>query len=236
MFSVALIGPDGAGKSTLAEQLERSFPLPVRRLYMGISLESSNVSLPTSRLAAAIKGRLQRRSSGKQIGSFAAVDSSAKTKGTFWRMARLLNRLAEEWYRQFLSWKYRAQGYVVVYDRHFQFDFELEASPQARSLSDRLHRWLLAHCYPSPDLVIYLDAPAEVLFARKGEASVEWLEQRRHAFSRQGQQKANFIRVDAVQPLDAVYREVSTYILNHARAKWHGRLKPQTQADSAHSR
>jgi thymidylate kinase len=34
--SVALLGPDGAGKSTLATALERSFPVPVRRFYLGL--------------------------------------------------------------------------------------------------------------------------------------------------------------------------------------------------------
>ncbi|MEV1289243.1 hypothetical protein [Micromonospora sp. NPDC049679] len=34
--SVALIGPDGAGKSTLAEGIESAFHFPVRRIYMGL--------------------------------------------------------------------------------------------------------------------------------------------------------------------------------------------------------
>jgi thymidylate kinase len=34
---VALLGPDGAGKSTLASGLERTFPLPVRHVYMGLT-------------------------------------------------------------------------------------------------------------------------------------------------------------------------------------------------------
>ncbi|HEX9014590.1 MAG TPA: hypothetical protein VF960_01155 [Chloroflexota bacterium] len=33
---LALLGPDGAGKSTVAAQIAESFPLPVRRLYMGL--------------------------------------------------------------------------------------------------------------------------------------------------------------------------------------------------------
>jgi thymidylate kinase len=35
--SVALLGPDGAGKSTLATGLERSFVFPVRQVYMGLT-------------------------------------------------------------------------------------------------------------------------------------------------------------------------------------------------------
>lgn len=36
-LSVAVIGPDGAGKSTLVEALSRSLPLPVRVQYMGLT-------------------------------------------------------------------------------------------------------------------------------------------------------------------------------------------------------
>ena len=36
-ISVALLGPDGAGKTTLATEIEREFVFPVRRLYMGLT-------------------------------------------------------------------------------------------------------------------------------------------------------------------------------------------------------
>ena len=57
-FTIALIGPDGAGKTTLAERLQQKLPFPIRYLYMGVSIESSNVTLPTSRLIAHIKKKL----------------------------------------------------------------------------------------------------------------------------------------------------------------------------------
>jgi thymidylate kinase len=240
MFSVALIGPDGAGKTTVVRRLETSLPLPVRTLYMGINLGSSNVSLPTTRLAARLKhwldGRLHRKANNARTSRNLAV---SRKKGRLWASLRLLNHLAEEWYRQLLSWKIRKQGFLVLYDRYFQFDFEPERSSQPRPLSDRLHRWLLAHCYPSPDLTIYLDAPGDVLFARKREASVEWLEARRQAFLRQGHQRPNFIRVDATQPLDVVFRDVSQHIMDYAQAKFAGRLRARPRvgehADSARS-
>lgn len=39
-FSVALLGPDGAGKSTLANGLGASFPRQVRCIYMGLGQQS----------------------------------------------------------------------------------------------------------------------------------------------------------------------------------------------------
>jgi len=219
-FTVALIGPDGAGKSTIARRLETSFPLPVKVLYMGINTESSNVALPTTRLIERVRRARERGSGAARSAAFPAAGANRKPGGKLWNALRLANRLAEEWYRQFLSWSYRRRGKIVVYDRHFKFDFECDRNRQRR-FSDRLHRWCLAKFYPRPHLVIYLDAPAEVLFARKGEANLQWLEERRQAFLSQGAETPGFVRVDATQPLKAVYAEVRKRILgfHEARAK-----------------
>ncbi|MGH7455127.1 MAG: hypothetical protein ACRENG_27480, partial [bacterium] len=218
MFSVALIGPDGAGKTTIARMLEKSFPLPMKYLYMGVSFDSSNVALPTTRLAEYFK-RIRRKKSREEQTSHALSPQPGaprQSSGKLRAILRLLNRLAEEWYRQWLSWKYQNKGRIVVYDRHFQFDFERDNGKhdgERRRWSDRLHRWCLANLYPKPSLVIYLDAPAEVLFARKGETTLEWLESRRQAFLRQGRQTPNFVRIDATQPLATVHAEVVDHIM-----------------------
>ena len=55
MIAVALIGPDGSGKTTIARRLEREVGVPARYLYMGVSPDASNRMLPTTRLALAVK-------------------------------------------------------------------------------------------------------------------------------------------------------------------------------------
>lgn len=203
MFSVALIGPDGAGKTTLTRALAASGLLPFRYLYMGVNIEASRIALPTSRLAE----RLKRRPGGRGRGRLRAL-------------ARLGNRLAEEWFRQLVSWSLQLRGFVVLYDRHFVFDFapEIAAGP-GESLDRRVHRWCLAHLYPRPDLVIFLDAPGAVLFARKGESTEEELERRRQAFLRQGERIPNFVRVDATRPLEVVYAEIADRVLEFHRRR-----------------
>lgn len=216
MFSVALIGPDGAGKTSLTARLRTSCPSPLKCLYMGINIEASDHALPTSRLVEYLK----RRQNGKS-GAYASGDDSPSRgenerrglRGWLWAIGRLINRLLEEWYRQLLSWAYQICGYAVVYDRHFLYDFTLDGIAEERQPGDkRLHRWLLEHCYPRPCLTIYLDAPAEVLFARKGEKTLEELERRRQAFLRLGERVKNFVRIDATRSFDAVYTEVSELI------------------------
>ena len=224
MPSIALIGPDGAGKTTITRMLTESGVLPFRYLYMGVSVPSSNLALPSSRLVEALKPRLrggsrETRNSGTR--SSATPSRRRKIASRAWGLARLGNRLAEEWFRQIVSWYYQFQGYTVLYDRHFVLDYapEVVAPQTATSIDKRLHRWCLSHLYPRPDLVVYLDAPGEVLFARKGELTVEELERRRQAFLRVGKGLRNFVRVDATQPLEEVYREVTHHVVDFCNKK-----------------
>jgi len=223
MFSIALIGPDGAGKTTMTARLQQSSAIPVKCLYMGINIEASDHALPTSRLVAYFK----RRQNG-ETGMYGRGDDSPREGGTakrglggwLWAAGRLLNRLLEEWYRQFLSWGYQIRGYAVVYDRHFLYDFTLDGIEDEKQSADkRIHRQLLENCYPRPHLTIYLDAPAEVLFARKGEKTLRELERRRQAFLRLGHRAKNFVRIDATRPFEVVYAEVSSLIEQGYRSR-----------------
>lgn len=224
MASVALIGPDGAGKTTLTRMLEESGLVPVRYLYMGVDISASNVALPTSRLAEWVKRRLLL-APGEAPARAHRSTESAKLSGRRSRVraaARLANRLGEEWYRQLVSWYYQLRGYVVLYDRHFLFDYAPEIlAAQRPSLEQRIHSWCLNHLYPRPDLVIFLDAPGQVLFARKGESTVAELERRRQGFLRQAARFPNFVRVDATRPLQEVYGDITAHVLRLSGDRGH---------------
>ena len=225
-FTVALIGGDGAGKSTVAQRLLASFPQPIKYLYMGINIESSNVALPTSRLIEKLK---KTKRSGGEPGETAPASlhnapTSKKSKNKIWVTIRLLNRVAEEWYRQTLSWKYRRQGNIVLYDRHFIFDFarpanEPDSAYRCRPLNDRIHRWLLANCYPEPDLTIFLWAPPKILFERKGEATLAFLDGIQRTFEKKGESVKHFVKIDTRQPLETVLSEVRDVLMKFQSAR-----------------
>lgn len=236
MFSVALIGPDGAGKTTVGRQLEKRLPLPVKYIYMGVSTDSSNVMLPTTRLMH----KLKRAAGGKPdiAGPPDPNRVKKKPKGLVKRtlaegraMLRLANRLSEEWYRQGLAWSYQRQGNIVLFDRHFFSDYyayDIAQEGRQRDLAQRIHGYMLKRFYPQPDLVIYLDAPAAVLYARKGEGSIEALERRRQDYLQLRHLVKNYAVVDAAQPQEQVVQEVVALIANFYYAKQNnGKVKQQ---------
>ncbi|MEX1027593.1 MAG: hypothetical protein WD049_06245, partial [Candidatus Paceibacterota bacterium] len=128
--------------------------------------------------------------------------------------ASLTNRFAEEWYRQFLAWRYLRQRYVVIFDRHFFPDYYAYdiASSAPRTITQRIHGLMLNRFYPRPDLLVFLDAPADVLFQRKGEGTVELLEQRRADYMQMQLLVRHFEVVDANRGLEEVVQDVSERI------------------------
>ena len=224
MFTVALIGPDGAGKSTITHRLEKELPLPVKYIYMGVNLESSDMVLPTTRLILELK----RLRGGRPDMGGPPDPNKPRPQGIkriFKEMRtglRMLNMMAEEWYRQLVVWYHVRQGRVVLSDRHFFCDYyahDIVGEKKGRPLANRLHGWMLDRWYPRPDLMICLDAPAEVLFARKGEGTIELLESRRQEYLNLRHVVPHFARVDVTQSIDDVTRQAADLIIDFYQAR-----------------
>jgi thymidylate kinase len=226
-FTVAIVGPDGAGKTTVARRLQEVLPAPVAYIYMGINPDSSNMMLPTTRLLHAV-----RRARGAQPDRAGPRDSrrpdpppprravrgALRTSRSFLRLG---NCLAEEWYRALLAARYRRRGAIVVFDRHFFADYYAYdvAHASRRTTSRRLHGFVLSRLYPQPDLTIYLDAPAAVLLERKGEGTLDSLARRRDEYVELGGVMHSFALVDASRPLDEVTEEVARLICDFAQGR-----------------
>jgi thymidylate kinase len=229
MLSVALIGPDGAGKTTISRRLEQALPLPVKCVYMGINLASSNVLLPTSWLIVEIRrafGRTEHRgvpTLNQCLEQGTLSPGNAVKRGAAWLRSylRLANLLAEECFRHSLVWYYQRRGKIVLLDRWFFADYYTtnDTDHARQPLSRRIHSYMLERIYPTPDLVIYLEAPAEMLFARKGEGTLETLERQRQNYQQLRGVVKHFAVVDASQPEHVVASDVTALIYDYYNTK-----------------
>ena len=197
---------------------------------MGWTTESSNFSLPTSRLIQKIRRFYGKNSKKKSVSSSKEMDSKYLDKQVFATIdkqncivatIRLINRLADDWYCQFISWIYQLRGYIVISDRHFIFEAAIRyySKNDKQRFTIRLHKWLLENIYVKPDLVILLDAPPDVLYKRKKEATLEILKIRRNALFNHGRTMPDLVLVDSSQPLEVVYKTVSDKILKFLNIK-----------------
>ena len=172
--SVALLGPDGAGKSTLAEGIQKASLFPASQVYMGLYQKSAK--------------RTPKRLPG--IG--------------------FMLLLVTQWRRYFTARSRQARGQLVIFDR-YPYDALL---PSQRRLSwpKRVRRWMLAHACPPPDLVLVLDAPAETLYARKGEHDVDVLERQREAYLQLQARLPQVSVLDATRDAGQVRRSATVLI------------------------
>jgi thymidylate kinase len=218
MTTVALIGADGAGKTTVARCMQDGGRVPVRYLYLGVYAEASNHLLPTTRLSRWVKRRQGRVEDHGPPPAVEALTATAQARRpplkALKSWAKLANRVADEWYRQGVAAWLERRGHIVVFDRHYLADFAAHDMDRGARLPPerRLHGWLLRRFYPEPDLVVFLDAPAETLLSRKGEGSHEDLQRRRADYLALAGRVRRFVVVDAAQPLadvvEAVEREL----------------------------
>ncbi|MDH3433226.1 MAG: hypothetical protein OEM60_05180, partial [Gammaproteobacteria bacterium] len=123
---------------------------------MGASADASNVTLPTTRLLLYIKKRRMAHfvNASGRLPPAALISAEMKAMMPHGKIAKavgLINRVAEEWYRQFHIWAYQLRGYTVLCDRHFLFEYcpdAVSSNAKDQCLSVRIHSWLLRRLFP----------------------------------------------------------------------------------------
>ena len=120
------------------------------------------------------------------------------------RQSRRLQRLLRT---AFVAELARAQGRLVVFDR-YTLDADIQWR-QAAGLGARLRRWLVTHAARQPDIVVVLDVPADVMFARKGEHTPRVLEERRLGYLALAERSDRFAIVDGTRSPEEVARAVT---------------------------
>ena len=156
---IALVGADGAGKSSAMESLDRTTPFGTHVAYLG-------------------SRRRKRKSS---IGSQPAPRSSAReVVGVGVWLVRSARRLLPIHLQARL-------GRVVICDRHPIEIAAVDGAPSPAARA--LRRFIAGRVLPAPDHLFLLAAPGDVLYARKGEHSPERLDEMTAAFRRLVEQR-----------------------------------------------
>jgi thymidylate kinase len=189
-LSITVLGPDGAGKSTVAKGIEARFCLPVKTVYMGL----------WQRRATA--GRRQRLP-GARLASLVMLVAS---------------RPFFIWSRYLTAQYHQTLGRMVIFDRYI-YDSLLPPRPPLAVVKRPIF-WLLAHLCPPPDLVFLLDAPGRLMAERKAEYSEEHLERERQRFLSLRKQIPQLQVVDASRDLDSVRRDILRRVWQGYTVRW----------------
>lgn len=225
MLTVAIVGADGSGKSTVVSRLDDQLPLPHRRMYLGVSAVSATHPLPTTRAVRWTRealGRPPRHAGPPPLPNTAAVDAVGGGRAARLRDLRravlLAHRVVEESYQEAISRWHRSRGRIVVYDRFYPADYhahDLRRHPDMR-WDRQLHGRFLRRCFAPPDLVVVLDGTPALLHARKGEGTLAELASRRAEYLAYAQTVPRAVIVGVDQPLDDVVATVSSAIVSVA--------------------
>ena len=172
--SIAVLGPDGAGKSTLVDALTAGVPLATSVEYLGVFRTSEREAVLRRIPGVALAGKL------------------AKLRGRSLRGALGVRR-----------------GRLVVYDRHV---VDALLRPGRPTLRSKVSYGLLARACPPPDLFVVLDAPGDVMFARKGEHTPQILEERRQRYLDLQERYEALAVVDATQSPEQVLSQVEDLV------------------------
>ena len=208
---IGFLGPDGSGKSTLIEHATRAL-------------------LPAFRQQAYFHLRPRRIFGGSASGTSAVTDPHGKPpRGALASTAKLCAMVADYTLGYLLAVvPLRIRSALVIFDRYLH---DMQADP-------RRYRWggpqwmlkLAARIVPEPDLWVVLDAPVDVLLARKAEVSAEAAQLQRDAYRALARELHNCVLIDTSRPLEQCVADVNHHVLRHLSERTRRRLAlPEVQ-------
>jgi len=203
---VVLLGPDGAGKSSVAERLRARLAPAFRRTVAG-------------HFSPDLFGRAARRGSAGSAAPHLQPPRrfpGSVLKAGYW----LVDFTIGYWMRVRPA---LVRSSLVVFDRYLP-----DALVDRRRYRFAGPSWVVRGIWrliPKPDLVILLDAPPEMLQGRKQEVDPAETARQRAAYRAFVATLPNGRMVDAGRPLEEVVGQVEAIVLDHMANRVQARLE-----------
>ncbi|MGB2351683.1 MAG: hypothetical protein ACPH9O_08665 [Akkermansiaceae bacterium] len=213
---VVLLGPDGSGKSTIADRVAQELykqPYKICRRY-----EYNFRILPElKQFKKWVAGLLGRKLQEQEViepgteGSGMNADHHAlKGMGyvTYYALGYILGRLP--------LFKLRGRGALLVFARYFH-DYYYQRG------YGKVPRWylrVLEALVPKPDLILYLDRDAEEIYRGKPELDVDEIRRQQTIIREMVEARPHGVVIDASKGIDATVAEVKKQIVAMQHGRW----------------
>ncbi|MCP4139311.1 MAG: hypothetical protein GY755_03305 [Chloroflexi bacterium] len=191
---IAFLGTDGVGKSTIIDELEKTF---TSASISGVFIHHRSKGKPKPEKEIILHHDLPPHSFLLSVGKV---------------LFRFFKWLLEYYFDY--SQKMRKEDILILQDRPYFYDMAIDPLRYRYGGPSKLV-WFLAKLAPQADTYITFDAPINVLLARKQEVSKEELIRQRIDYINLADSLANSHIVSTDQSLKAVTNEVSQIIATY---------------------
>ena len=190
---IALYGPDGAGKSSLAARLAAE----LEPWFSRVQLHHLRIPLwPSSRPSSIVTN-----------------PHAQPPRGPVLSYLKLVYMFAQSWPAHLLrTLPGLASGQLLIVDRYF-LDYAVDPKRYRLAASSVGLASLLSRFAPQPDLQFVLDVPAQELQRRKSEVSLSESQRQRQEYAARIAVLPNALLVNANRPVDEVAVEITSDIL-----------------------
>jgi len=211
---VALIGPDGSGKTTIAEGLVKSmnklFPAPL--YYHGRFFflpDLRNIYNVMRRMF----GRKPVKLSPSGFNTLGNMQPHTKLRVCMYLFYYFWDYILGYW----VIGNIRTKGQLLIFDRYF-YDYLIQ---QQYAFMPKMLARLMLLLIPKPDIILYLKCEPAVIHQRKPELSVAAIKQQQLVCDSLAQTLANVFTVQTASMPQETLKIINIIIANNLKARQH---------------